>query len=312
MRRSGIVTLMTDFGLTDPYVGVLKGVIWSIYPRARIVDLTHQISPQAILQGAFLLAEAYPYFPPGTVHLAVVDPGVGTERAAIALETPQALFVAPDNGLLSCVWEDLGATSAAASRLVELSEPRYWRFPEGARHRRAPCFQPSPTFHGRDIFAPVAAHLAAGLPLEALGRPKESLVLLEGRRPLREEDGSIVGQIVHIDHFGNGCTNIGAELVEELAGRGEVEVVCGACRLRGLVRTYAEGQPGRPLALIGSHGRLEIALREDSAAARLGLRIGTAVRVHLAGRGNPRPAGGVVAEKGESDGSHADFVHRTD
>lgn len=302
MKRSGIVTLTTDFGLADPYVGVLKGVIWSIYPQARIADLTHQIFPQAVLQGAFLLAEACPYFPPGTVHLAVVDPGVGTERAAIALETPQALFVAPDNGLLSCVWENLSTEERAASRLVELSEPRYWRSPEAG-------FQPSPTFHGRDIFAPAAAHLASGLPLEALGRPRESLLLLEGRRPIREEDGSIVGQIVHIDRFGNCCTNIGADLVGELAGRGEVEILCGSCRLTGLVRTYAEGEHGRPLALIGSHGRLEIALREDSAAARLGLRIGDAVRVRLAGRRNPRTTERIVAEKGESDGSHADSMH---
>ncbi len=305
MKRSGIVTLTTDFGLADPYVGMLKGVIWSIYPQARIADLTHQILPQAILQGAFLLAEAYPYFPPGTVHLAVVDPGVGTERAAIALETPHALFVAPDNGLLSCVWEDLSPEEREISRLVELSEPQYWRSSEVG-------FQPAPTFHGRDIFAPAAAYLASGLPLEVLGRPRESLVLLEGRRPLQEEDGSIVGQIVHIDRFGNGCTNIGAEVIEGLAGRGEVEVVCGPCRLRGLVRTYAEGQPGRPLALIGSHGRLEIALREDSAAVRLGLRIGDAVRVQPAGRGNPRPAGRVIAERGESDGSHFDSMHCTE
>jgi len=276
MERSGIVTLTTDFGLADVYVGVLKGVIWSIYPQARIVDLTHQILPQAVLQGAFLLAEACPYFPYGTVHLAVVDPGVGTERAAIALETPHALFVAPDNGLLSCVWENLSAGERAASRLVELSERRYWRSP-------AVDFQPAPTFHGRDIFAPVAAHLAAGLPLEALGQPRESLVLLEGCRPLRLENGSILGQIVHIDRFGNCRTNIGADWVEELAGQGELKIVCGTCRLTGLVRTYAEGEPGRPLALIGSHGRLEIALREDSAAARLGLRIGDVVRVYRAG-----------------------------
>lgn len=305
MKRSGIVTLTTDFGLADPYVGVLKGVIWSIYPQARIADLTHQILPQAILQGAFLLAEACPYFPPGTVHLAVVDPGVGTERAAIALETPWALFVAPDNGLLSCVWENLSAEERAASRLVELSEPRYWRSPEAG-------FQPAPTFHGRDIFAPAAAYLASGLPLEALGRPREGLVLLEGRRGVREEDGSLVGQIVHIDRFGNACTNIRADLVEELTRQGEVEIVFGTCHLTGLRRTYAEGQPGRPLALIGSHGRLEIALREDSAASRLGLRIGDVVRVRLAGREDPRPAGHTVAKKGESDGSHAGSMYRTE
>ncbi len=300
MERSGIVTLTTDFGLADPYVGILKGVIWSIYPQARIVDLTHQVLPQAILQGAFLLAEAYPYFPPGTVHLAVVDPGVGTERRAIALETPQAFFVAPDNGLLSCVWENLSAEERAASRLVELTEPRYWRSPV------------SSTFHGRDIFAPVAAHLAAGLPLDSLGRPRESLLLLEGRRPLREGDGSIVGQIVHIDRFGNGCTNIGADLLMELSGQGRLEILCKDLRLRGLGRTYAEGQPGRPLALIGSHGRLEIALREDSAAARLGLRIGDIVRVRLAGRKNPRTVRPAVAEKGENDGSRSGSMYRTE
>jgi S-adenosylmethionine hydrolase len=264
MPRSGIVTLTTDFGRTDVYVGVLHGVILELYPHLRVVDLTHDVRPQAVLEGAFLLESAYRYFPAGTVHLAVVDPGVGTERAIVALETPLALFVAPDNGLLGVVWENLRPEERDAARIIELNEPRLWR-PQVSR-----------TFHGRDIMAPVAAHLAGGRELEAVGRPRPHLVLLPESRPTRHPDGSLRGQIVHVDHFGNCATNIAAG---QLAVMEPVAIEAGRIVLHGLARTYADGLPGEPLALIGSDGRLEIAVREGSAAERLGLDVGEVVWV---------------------------------
>ncbi len=262
VSRSGIITLTTDFGLADPYAGVLKGVIWGICPQARIVDLTHQVRPQDVLQGAFLLASAAPYFPAGTVHLAVVDPGVGTARAAIAVETPTALLVGPDNGIFTVVWEALSPAEQAATRIVELTEPRYW-LPQASR-----------TFHGRDVFAPVAAHLAAGVPLPALGHPRERLVLLPDTRPAVRADGSVAGRIVQVDRFGNCISNIAAG---DLAGMESVVVEVAGHRIAGLVDTYADGGPGQPIALLGSDGRLEIAVRDGSAAELLGLTVGAAV-----------------------------------
>jgi S-adenosylmethionine hydrolase len=203
------------------------------------------------------------------VHLVVVDPGVGTERAIVALETPLALFVAPDNGLLTVVWENLPPEERAAARIVELDEPRVWRP------------QVSPTFHGRDIMAPVAAHLAGGMALEKVGRPRRGLVLLPGSRPKWHEDGSLQGQIVHVDRFGNCATNIAAAQV----AAGPVTVEGGGIVLRGLARTYADGPAGEPLALVGSDGRLEIAVREGSAAENLGLKMGDLVWVRFEPKG---------------------------
>lgn len=268
MERSGMVTLTTDFGLSDTYVGVLKGVIWSICSDARLVDLTHQVHPQDILEGAFLLSGASRYFPRGTVHLAVVDPGVGTDRAAIAMETPQALYVAPDNGLLTMVWEEMSEAEQAATRVVILDQPHYW------------LLQVSSTFHGRDIFAPVAAYLAAGVPLEEVGRPHERIVLLPGTRAQLQDDGrSLLGRIVHIDHFGNCVTNVREDQVAALAVGGALQVQVAGHLLQGLSRTYAEARPGWPLVLIGSEGWLEIAVRNGSAASHLDLSVGNGVQV---------------------------------
>lgn len=267
MERSGIIPLITDFGLSDPYVAIMKGVIWGIYPQARLVDLTHQVHPQNILQGGFLLASAQRYFPPGTIHLAVVDPGVGTDRPVIALETPTAGFVAPDNGLLTFVWEELSTGERADSHIVELDEPRYW------------LPQVSATFHGRDIMAPVAAHLSAGVALGQVGRPRKEMVLLEGTRPSVQDDGTVVGQIVHIDRFGNCISNIAADWTAAMAAPGPLHLQVQDCRLDGIARTYADGQPGQPLALIGSSGRLEVAVRAGSAATELDIAIGDPIYV---------------------------------
>ena len=266
----GIITLTTDFGQADGYVAAMKGVILSINPQVQLVDISHSVRAQDVAGGAFVLGTAYPYFPAGTVHLAVVDPGVGTERRGVILSTPQAQFVAPDNGLLDYVLDDLGAGPAGAggqrplppgTRAFELTNPARWRQPVSA------------TFHGRDIFAPVAAYLSRGEPPQAFGRALSSLV---GRpRPCpRQEAGRVCGQVVHVDGFGNLITNITRQ---DLPGRGDLTIVAGEHTIRGLSRTYA-GTRG-PVALIGSSGRLEIAVNGASARAVLGLGTGAEVVV---------------------------------
>ncbi len=274
---AALITLLTDFGTHDTYVGQMKGVILGIAPTATIVDLTHEIAPQRIAEGAFLLETALAAFPPGTIHLAVVDPGVGTARRAIAVATPQAVFVGPDNGLLSAALPEEARPDGEGPTLVpvpegvtvvELANPAY---------RRALV---SNTFHGRDIFAPAAAHLAAGVPMEALGPRCTGMTALPPFHARQLPDGSLEAEIVSIDRFGNAITTARArELPPGLltvAVRGHVVV--------GPVRTYAEAQG--PTALVGSSGYLEIAVPNDSAAARLGLRLGDRVRIAPRGRGD--------------------------
>src|SRR6184192_3459281 len=238
MKPSGIVTLLTDFGLDDAYVGAMKGAILSLHSKAAVVDLTHGVRPFAVLQGAFLLDTAWRSFPPGTVHVAVVDPGVGTDRRAIAFKAAEHYFVGPDNGLFTFLNEPISET-------VELATP-----PEAA-----------PTFHGRDVFAPVAAKLAAGAALAEVGRPHRA-------EPLRLPDAwaAKVGeawraQALHCDHFGNVISNL------PLRALARIRAVNGT-RVR-TVETYEEGEPNELVALMGSSGRIEFALREGSAAARL-------------------------------------------
>lgn len=239
-----VITLLTDFGTSDNFVGIMKGVILSINPGAVVVDITHQVPPQDVWTAAYLLATAHRYFPPGTIHVAVVDPGVGTGRRAIVLETERAFFVAPDNGLLTPILKE-----EKIRRIIALTERRYW-LPE-----------PSATFHGRDVFAPVAAHLSRGVPPEKMGSLIEDPVLLEWPYPQKRPDGSIVGHVLHIDRFGNIITDIRRE---DLAG--DVVVEIADRRIRGLRRTFAEVEVGEPLAYIGSTGRLEIAIRQGNAA----------------------------------------------
>jgi S-adenosylmethionine hydrolase len=256
-----IITLLTDFGLEDGYVAAMKGVIAGIAPDADVVDVTHLIPPQDVASGRFRLLTITPYFPPGTVHLAVVDPGVGTRRRAVAVRsTSGSLLVGPDNGLL------LGALEAdPAVAAVELSEPRFWRTPA-----------PSATFHGRDVFAPVAAHLARGVALELLGPavPPDSLVTVE-LPPWRPVPGGAEGAVQAMDRFGNLISNVpgtvlsgGGAWTASLAGR----TVTG----RG---TYGDVPPGEALALVGSHGFVEIAVRQGSARNTLEASIGVAVAI---------------------------------
>lgn len=263
MRVPAIITLTTDFGPGE-YVAAMKGVILTINPQALIVDISHQVEPQDILGGAFVLAAATPHFPPNTIHVAVVDPGVGTGRRALLVETPQARFLAPDNGLLGLVLE---GKPASGGRAWELTQPRYWRQ------------EVSATFHGRDIFAPAAAHLSLGVSPQEMGRPVTEMVkaLLP---PVEMSAGEVVrGQVVYVDRFGNLITNLRREHLPA----GGVRVEVAGRTIRDLSTHYQTGpalsptKGGEILALIGSSGYLEVAA-PGASAARL-LRVGRGVRV---------------------------------
>ncbi|MDQ6671223.1 MAG: SAM-dependent chlorinase/fluorinase [Chloroflexota bacterium] len=249
-----LITLLTDFGLADTYVGQVKGAILAVAPGATLVDLTHTVPPQDIQAGAFLLWSAVEPFPAGSVHLAVVDPGVGSSRRGIALRSARGdLFVGPDNGLLLPAVERLGGCSLA----VELIDPTYWRS------------SLSSTFHGRDVFGPVAGHLAAGLPLESLG---PAIGDLQPSLGMPEPHG-LEGQVVHIDTFGNLVTNLPASA---LGGHVQVRVGEHVVPVAG---QYVAVPSGALLALIGSAGLVEVAAREGSAAAMTGAGRGTPVRI---------------------------------
>jgi S-adenosylmethionine hydrolase len=266
-----IITLTTDFGLEDAYAAALKGVILSINPRVIIVDISHHIDAQNIAQGAFVLMTACPHFPDGTIHVAVVDPEVGSERRAIILKTQKAVFIGPDNGVLSYAALQASSQVRARGRLsqepppglecFEITNPTYWRHPV------------SPTFHGRDVFAPVAAHISTGVPLREFGGAVSSIRVLAPPRPEALEGGALLGHVLHIDHFGNIITDIQREDLPQEKFRLEV----GELRVTSLGQTYCEADG--LTALIGSSGYLEIALRNGSAARLLGINIGGHVRV---------------------------------
>ncbi|MBD2021195.1 SAM-dependent chlorinase/fluorinase [Leptolyngbya sp. FACHB-36] len=271
MTQSGVLTLLSDFGLSDTYVGVMKGTIAQVNPALTVIDLTHQIPPQNIAAARFALMTAHPYFPVGVVHVAIVDPGVGSDRRAIAVAIgsnsarPTSFLVGPDNGLFSGVFNQHPIAAA-----VELTNPRYWRTPN-----------PSSTFHGRDIFAPVGAHLASGTPLAALGDSLEpdSLVRLAIPNYLQIENlgdriSRITGCIQAIDHFGNLITNVPDTM---LSGK-NWSVVLGNLTLIGR-QVYSDTLPGEPLALVGSHGWVEVAVNSGSAQTILGLDWGSPIQV---------------------------------
>jgi len=272
------IVLATDFGLADAYVGMMRGVIFSINPHAAVIDLTHGIGPQDVRHGAVALADATSYFPDGTVFVAVVDPGVGTDRPAILLETPQHRFVAPDNGLLTLVcrrydrgFGDSDAWGPAAvpdvCRVWRLSNSSYWRHPVSA------------TFHGRDVFAPTAAHLSAGVAPEAMGDPAAMIAALA--LPVPRPEGNVVqGQIIFADAFGNLVSDITADILADMSVIGrEHEAVTSIVgqEIAGLSRTFHDPPGGGLKALLGSHGRLEIALVDGNASAALNVASGTEI-----------------------------------
>jgi S-adenosylmethionine hydrolase len=258
-----IITFTSDFGTDDWFVGVVHGVIHAICPEARVVDVAHSILPGDIATAAFLLEAATPDFPPGAIHLAVVDPGVGTARRAIAVASRGHVFVGPDNGVLE--W----ALCDAAAEAYELAESRFFRHPV------------SRTFHGRDVFAPVAAHIASGVPLLQLGARIADP--MRWKMPVCQiEDGGVTGAIMRVDRFGNGLTNITADaLVAAFPGTSDsalvIEVV--SREIRGLSRSYGDSPVGTIVALLGSSGRIEIAQVGGHASSRLGFGAGDRVRV---------------------------------
>jgi len=268
-----IITLTTDFGLADGYVAAMKGVVLGINPEVKLVDICHSTKPQNIPQADFVLSTAYEFFPSRTIHLVVVDPGVGTERRAVILRTPAADFIAPDNGVLSYVIRHFSPIAADTNKhqvelgpeleAVAITESRFWRSPV------------SPTFHGRDIFAPVAAHLSLGLPLIDFGDVITSLTMLPLLHPYQAPDGTLVGHIRHIDNFGNLITSIrSSDLPQEVQA---MKVEVGSQIISGLSRTYGTGEG--LLAIIGSSGYLEISLKEGDAGTFLNAKVGDEVKI---------------------------------
>lgn len=260
-KASGIITLTTDFGLRDPYVGAMKGVILRQNPKAQIVDLCHFISPQSIHEAAFFLRGSWEYFPPGSIHVIVVDPGVGTKRSILVGRRGGHLFLAPDNGVLTEVLQD-------NSEVWKIEEAKF-ALPSLGR-----------TFHGRDIFAPVAGQLSAGLALSDVGNATTEWT----RSPLptsKPVNGGVGGEILLVDRFGNLVTSLTEADLDPVIGGNpkQLEIQIGNVKIQGLAGTYRDGQPGQPLALIGSYGHLEIAVPMGNAAEKLGIRPGAAVQV---------------------------------
>lgn len=247
-----IITLLTDFGVADHYVAAMKGVIAGIAPEARVIDVTHEVSPFNVVQGAFLLYQAVPWFPQGTIHVAVVDPRVGSSRAPMAVETRRAILVGPNNGLLMPAARELGFIGARA-----IHNPKY-------------VLKKSWTFHGRDVFSPVAAYLAMGVPTEELGPPIESPTELELWLP-EFQKGRVVGTFLHVDHFGNLITNIPTgRLSDKMLGAKHFTLKLGKRKLSvKAAKSYFEGSRGEILLLPGSGGFVEISMNRGSAASFL-------------------------------------------
>jgi len=268
---SSIITITTDFGTEDAYVPAMKGTMLSIAPESRFIDVTHEISPQDVMESAFVLQSAQPFFPDGSVHLVVVDPGVGTERRAVALRHDDHWFVGPDNGLFPLVLDE------APDKIVELDNPDAWRTPA-----------PSTTFHGRDIFAPAAAHLAAGRSLDALGSPVDELETLRWAEPITSPDG-VQGRIVHVDHFGNCVSNIRRATLAaafhpdddapHLDTLPPVDGYVGSTILEDIHSTYGDVAEGDPLLLFGSTGFLEVGINGGNAADLLDIRKGDSIKI---------------------------------
>jgi len=253
-----VITLLTDFGLTDPYVGSMKGVILSVHPDIHIIDITHGITPQNVDEAAFVLKNAYAYFPEDTVHVVVVDPGVGTLRAVLAVQMDRYVFLAPDNGVLKYIFHD-----KPDCRVFRVTNTSYF-----SEHV-------SRTFHGRDIFAPVAAHIARGLAPEKLGEPFHDYIKGSVKKPVLGTD-EISGDILYIDTFGNAVSNIDESL---LAGREIKEIRIKGHTFHTLSETYNDVSAGKPLALIGSSGTVEISVNQGYAIEKLNLRTGDRVIV---------------------------------
>ncbi len=260
--RSLIITLTTDFGFRDPYVAAMKGILRTLCPAVLIDDLTHEIPPRNLLEAALFIEQAAPCFPQNAIHVVVVDPGVGTSRLPIVVQAGGQYFVCPDNGLLALY---LRTHALEAAHIIE--NPAYMR----------PAI--SATFHGRDVFAPAAAHLANGIPAASFGPPLDTLGLLRIPEAAQLRDGGIQGEVIHVDRFGNCITNIVQAMMPAPAAR-IVSLPNGLPAAHAA--TYQSIPEGRPGFLFGSSGRLEIALRNDNAHKALGIGIGAPITVRPA------------------------------
>jgi len=260
-----IITLTTDFGLKDPYVAEMKAAILGICPNAAIIDITHEIEKFSIRMGAYVLASAVPYFPKGTIHVAVVDPGVGTQRRPILIQTQQGFFIGPDNGLLI-----LAAEHQGISRIHEITNSRFM------------LPRVSSTFHGRDVFAPAAAHLANGVqPTEFGPEIRDAVKPAFTKVTLRKD--VLVGEVLHVDNFGNIMTNISEKEIARIRMKDVVNVELTNHKLKlKLCKAYGEATPQEPLALIGSHNYLEIAINQGNAAAEFKTKLGDKIKLSLA------------------------------
>jgi S-adenosylmethionine hydrolase len=261
--RPAIITLLTDFGTRDHYVASMKGAILRINPRCVLVDMTHQVTAHDVEEAAFFLANAYSSFPKGTIHLCVVDPGVGSLRRAMLMMAGGHFFVGPDNGLFTLVaWRE------KIEGVIALTQPRFF----------SPAV--SPIFHGRDMFAPVAAHLSLGVKPRAFGSKMEDWEKLRVPQPRRGE-GKLLGEIIHIDVFGNLITNVREQGLSDFTRGGPPVIRVGRRTIQGIRKGYWEGKPSEPIALIGSSGFLEISIREGNAQKALRLKKGDRVQVQL-------------------------------
>jgi len=254
-----IVTLTTDLGVADEYVGVMKGVILSINPACTIIDISHEIPHHDILEAHYILERTYSFFPPRTIHIALVDPGVGGPRKSILIQTGRYYFTGPDNGVFSFV-----PYHETVQKIISLTNDEYF------------LRTVSNTFHGRDIFASCAAHLTLGLEPERLGPGIDQIVLLEEAEPEVREN-QITGKIVHVDRFGNLISNIRQEHLARLSEKGSYEIVAGKKRIRRVETSYSAVPKGETLAIFGSSGTLEIAANQDNAAGKLELQRGSAL-----------------------------------
>lgn len=258
-----IITLLTDFGTEDYFIGAMKGVILTRSPTSVLVDITHAIPPQDVRAAAFTLSAAYSHFPAGSIHLAVVDPGVGSDRRPVLVEAATHLFVGPDNGLFSLVLEQV-----PGARIRHLINTAYF------------LPNPSATFHGRDIFAPVAAALAQGVAPEDLGPMIQDPIRFESIQCESMADGTVTGRIIHIDHFGNCITNLPWDRLALSADR-PFSLRVKEFQIQKLVQSYREGasDPGKPFLIRGSAGFLEVSVQSNSAARQLKIRVGEPVRL---------------------------------
>ncbi|MBN1854808.1 MAG: SAM-dependent chlorinase/fluorinase [Pirellulales bacterium] len=259
--ENSLITLTTDFGEGSPYAGAMQGVILSINPSARVVSLSHAVPPHDIAGGAWILSQTAVYFPEGTIHIAVVDPGVGSSRSIVYAEMASHRFIAPDNGLLGLL-----AVEHPPSKIIQITNSEYW-LPHG-----------SATFHGRDIMAPVAAHLSLGLVPEALGPATAKLADLAWPE-VRRTPHSVDGEVIAVDRFGNLITNITQAVLSGAPRDGSITIHCEGQTIHGLSTTYSDQPPRTLIALFGSSGQLELAVVEENAAAMLNAKPGSGVSI---------------------------------